>query len=461
MYLSRSLLNLGNQLNRLVEGRLWLKVILAMFLGVGFGVAIGPGTGLVPPAISELIAGWVALPGRLFLVAIQFIIVPLIVASVIRGIAAGEESENLGRLGGMALLFFLVTTLVAVALGLAAALLIQPGNYIDPGVVRAMVPDTGSGAGELAAGLPSLRDLPDVVLGVFPRDPLTTFVSGNMLQTVISAAIIGMALVVMPHRERKPLLDLLASVQSVCMVIVGWVLRFVPLAVFGLLANIAARVGFSTLVATGIYVLTVLAGLLCLLGLYLLVIALAARIGPLRFLRQAREVLLLALSTSSSAAVMPLTLQTAEEKFGVRSGISRFVIPLGTTINMAGTALYQGVAALFLAQVFAVDIGLSGLILIVVMATGASIGSPGTPGVGIVILATILESVGLPTAGIALIMGVDRILDMCRTSVNVTGDLAAALVLNRWLPEEGPSGQAATTLAGQNTPGEKRRPTGQ
>ena len=146
--------------------------------------------------------------------------------------------------------------------------------------------------------------------------------------------------------------------------------------------------------------------------------------------------MLLALSTSSSAAVMPLTLSTTEEKLGVRSGISRFVIPLGTTINMGGTALYQGVATLFLAQVFQVDIGISGMILVVVMATGASIGSPGTPGVGIVILATILESVGIPPTGIALIIGVDRILDMCRTSVNVTGDMAASITLDKLMPED-------------------------
>ena len=145
--------------------------------------------------------------------------------------------------------------------------------------------------------------------------------------------------------------------------------------------------------------------------------------------------MLLALSTSSSAAVMPLTLKTAEQQLNVRSGISRFVIPLGTTINMAGTALYQGVATLFLAQVFAVDVSLSGMVLIVVMATGASIGSPGTPGVGIVILATILESVGIPSAGIALIIGVDRILDMCRTSVNVTGDIAASIVLDKLIAD--------------------------
>lgn len=257
-----------------------------------------------------------------------------------------------------------------------------------------------------------------------------------MLQTVISAGIIGIALLAMPIDQRKPLLELLGSIQSVCMVIVSWVLKFVPIAVFGLLANISARVGVSTLLATAVYVLTVMAGLAVLMTIYMVVIAVAGKISPVSFLKAAREVLLLALSTSSSAAVMPLTLSTTEKQFGVRSGIARFVIPLGTTINMAGTALYQGVATLFLAQVFQVDIGLSGMILVVVMATGASIGSPGTPGVGIVILATILESVGIPASGIALIMGVDRILDMCRTSVNVAGDMAAAITLNRFVPEQ-------------------------
>lgn len=439
MKMSRSLLLLSHHLNRLVEGRLWLKVLIAMFLGVAFGIAIGPGTGWVAPQTTELIAGWVALPGRLFLLGIQFVIVPLVVASVIRGIAAGEETENLGRMGLMTLAFFIISTVIAVVIGLGAATLIEPGRFIDRSIIEVIAPaDAGNGAA-IGEGMPALKDLPDVMLGLFPRDPLSTFVSGNMLQTVISAMIIAMALVVMPAKEKKPLLDLLASVQSVCMVIVGWVLRFVPVAVFGLLANISARVGLSTLLATGVYVLTVILGLLCLLFVYLAVITVVTRGSPLTFLARAREVMLLALSTSSSAAVMPMTLETAEGKLGVRSGIARFVIPLGTTINMAGTALYQGVATLFLAQVFDVTIGLSGMILIVAMATGASIGSPGTPGVGIVILATILESVGIPSAGIVLIMGVDRILDMCRTAVNVTGDLAASITLNSVLLEENPA----------------------
>jgi len=436
--LSRSLINLSSSLTGLVRGKLWLQVIIAMVLGVAFGVLIGPTTQLVDSDTSELIAGWVALPGKIFLLAIQFIIIPLIVASVIRGIAAGESGEDIGKLGIFTILFFLATTTIAVVIGIGAALIIQPGAYIDSSllqniVVSEAIPDTSNA---IPASLPSLKEFPELLTGLFPKDPLATFVSGNMLQTVISAVIIGIALVAMPITQRKPILDLLGSIQSVCMVIVSWVLKFVPYAVFGLLANISARVGISTLLATAVYVATVLIGLAILLGVYLLIIAIIGRTNPLKFLKSSREVMLLALSTSSSAAVMPLTLSTTEQKLGVRPGISRFVIPLGTTINMGGTALYQGVATLFLAQVFQVDIGISGMILVVVMATGASIGSPGTPGVGIVILATILESVGIPPAGIALILGVDRILDMCRTSVNVTGDMAASITLDRLMPEE-------------------------
>jgi Na+/H+-dicarboxylate symporter len=180
-------------------------------------------------------------------------------------------------------------------------------------------------------------------------------------------------------------------------------------------------------------VATVLGALLLAFGFLMAVYAVGRRRSPWTFLRGSRDVLLLAFSTSSSAAVMPLTIRTAEEALGVRPGVSRFVIPLGTTINMAGTALYQVIATLFLAQVYQVDVGLSGLLLVVVLAVGASIGSPGTPGIGIVILAMMLGTVGIPTEGIALIIGVDRILDMSRTTLNVAGDLVAASVIDQHL----------------------------
>jgi Na+/H+-dicarboxylate symporter len=428
---ARSLIKLGDELNSLLRTRLWLQVIVAMALGIGTGILIGPTTGLVSPRLALLIGNWVALPGQLFLLAIQFVVIPLVVASVIRGICTGKESEDLGRLGAVTVSFFVATTIVAVLIGVTIALLVEPGSYIDGISVRSALAE-GAVVAE-PASIPDLAEFPGVITALFPRDPLSSFVSGNMLQIVIAAAIIGIALLSMPVEQSRPLMDLLASIQAVCMVIVKWVLHFAPLAVFGLLAEITARVGIDTLIGTGIYVLVAIGGLATLFLIYLLIGWAASGITPAGFIGRTREVLLLAFSTSSSAAVMPLTLSTAEEKLEVPPFVARFVVPLGTTVNMGGTAIYQGIAAIFLAQVFGVEIGMAGILLIVVMATGAAIGSPGTPGVGIVILATILTSVGIPAAGIAIILGVDRPLDMLRTVVNVTGDMVACLVARRLL----------------------------
>ena len=220
------------------------------------------------------------------------------------------------------------------------------------------------------------------------------------------------------------------------MTVVSWAMRLAPYAVFGLMAQLTAKIGFDALLGMAVYIATVLLGLLILLLLYLLIVYVVARETPIRFLASIREVMLLAFSTSSSAAVMPLSIKTAQQNLNVRPTISQFVIPLGATINMNGTALYQGVAAVFLAQVFGIELGLGAMLLIVVTAVGASIGSPGTPGVGMVILAMVLESVNIPAAGIVLIMGVDRLLDMSRTAVNVCGDLVAAKVMDRWLSKQ-------------------------
>jgi Na+/H+-dicarboxylate symporter len=254
------------------------------------------------------------------------------------------------------------------------------------------------------------------------------------------------------------MLDVLGSLQEVCMTVVRWAMLLAPFAVFGLMARLTSQVGVDALLGMGMYMLTVLLGLFVLLMLYLVVVFVFARISPMRFLGSMRELLLLAFSTSSSAAVMPLSIRTAEEKFGIRPSISQFVIPLGATINMNGTALYQGVATVFLAQVYGIDIGMSGLALIVVMAVGASIGSPATPGVGIVILSMLLSSIGIPPGGVALIMGVDRILDMCRTAVNVSGDVVTCCLMDRWI---GGSKSAAEEFADQRRREELREKTGQ
>jgi Na+/H+-dicarboxylate symporter len=432
---ARSLVHLTHHLQVLLRQQLWLRVLIGMALGLVAGTLIGADAGWLDQRASERVASWVALPGNLFLASIKFIVLPLILASVIRGIAAEQDLATLQRLGVRVVFFFLATTAAAIFIGCGLAFLLEPGLYIEAGRVEASYggapppPGPKPEPGQEMSGV----DIPRAILGVLPQNPFADLAAGNMLQVVVGASIFGAALLMLPEDKARPILDVMGSIQAACMVVVRWVMQFAPIAVFGLIAEITTRVGIGAIFGTAAYVGTVLLGLFILLGLYLVLVAVLGGRSPWAFLKAVREVMLLAFSTSSSAAVMPLSLRTAEDVLGVRSSVTRFVIPLGTTINMAGTALYQGAAAIFLAQVFGVDIGWPGILLITLTAIGTSIGSPGTPGVGIVILATILASVGIPEAGIALIIGVDRLLDMARTAVNVTGDIVTCVVMDRWL----------------------------
>jgi Na+/H+-dicarboxylate symporter len=430
-----SLAQLSDRLGMLVRGRLWLQVLIGMALGIVTGILLGPSTGWLTPRAAQIVGNWLALPGQLFLTLIQMIVIPLVFASVIRGLAASENLEQLRKVGLRVTLYFLVTTAIAIVIGLQAALLIEPGNFIDRDMVQSIVSTAQLPAAADDLARPDAADIPAKLAHLLPRNPLTSMVEGEMLQVVLFAVIFGVALVMMAPDQARPLLDLLGSLQEVCMTVVRWAMLLAPIAVFGLLAQLTSKIGLDALLGMAVYVGTVLLGLATLFGLYLLLLWSLGGMGPRRFLGAARDALLLAFSTSSSAAVMPLSMKTAEERLGVRSSVAQFVIPLGATINMNGTALYQGVAAIFLAQVFGIDLSIGAMALIVVTAVGASVGSPATPGVGIVILAMVLDSVGIPPAGIALIMGVDRILDMARTAINVCGDLVAARIMDRWLGE--------------------------
>lgn len=274
-----------------------------------------------------------------------------------------------------------------------------------------------------------------------------------MLQVVIFAVIFGIALVSMAPTQSKPMLELLGSLQEVCMTIVRWAMRLAPIAVFGLMAQLTTKIGLSALLGMAYYVFTVVLGLLIMFCVYMILMRVVVGKKPLEFLRGSRDVLLLAFSTSSSATVMPLSIKTAEKEFNVRPSISQFVIPLGATINMNGTALYQSVATMFLAQVYGIELSMGSMALIVAMAVGASIGSPATPGVGIVILSMVLGTVGIPPSGIALIMGVDRILDMSRTAINVTGDLVTCALMEKWV---GGKGSAEEKIAQEHAREAKR-----
>lgn len=429
----RSLKYLTDYLQSLVRNRLWLQVVIGMVLGITVGVLIGPSVGLVNPDTAAVVGDWLAFPGKLFLALIQMIVIPLIFASIIRGLAATEDLEQLRKMGLRVVMYFVATTAIAIVIGLMVALLIKPGNYIDSQTLQATMASVPVVPEQADTQTLKLNDLPQKVVALLPSNPLNSMVESNMLQVVIFAMVMGVALVMMAPAQSKPLLDLLGSLQEVCMTVVRWAMLLAPIAVFGLLAQLTAKLGLEALMGMAIYVGTVLLGLLILFMFYLLVIFLIARQSPFSFIHSVRDVLLLAFSTSSSAAVMPLSIKTAEEKLHVRPSVSQFVIPLGATINMNGTALYQGVAAIFLAQVYGIDISTGGMILILLTAVGASIGAPATPGVGIVILSMILGTVGIPAVGVALIIGVDRILDMSRTAINVSGDLVAAKLMDRWV----------------------------
>ncbi len=428
-----SLKYMSHHLHDLIESRLWLKILLGMFLGVAVGLLLGPFGGFVEPGMAEVIGEWIALPGYIFLGLLKMIVIPLVLASIILGIASSESMADLKKTGLSTALYFIVTTAIATCIGLGMALFIKPGQYIGGELLQAaMEGETPSAAQDMEFSL-SIGDLPSKIGGLLPTNPLDAMVQGEMLQVVIIAIIVGVALVSLSRRLAVPLIHLLNSVQAICMTVVKWSMALAPVAVFGLLTKFTIMLGIDALVGMAVYVATVLASLGLLMGMNLIIISVLARKNPFDFLKAVWDVLLLAFSTSSSAAVMPVSIKTAEEKLGVRPSISQFVIPLGATVNMNGTALYQGVATVFLAEVFGVHLGLGQLVLVMVMAVAAAIGTPSIPGVGIVILAMILSSVGIPTTGIALIMGVDRILDMTRTAVNVAGDLVTCTVMDRFI----------------------------
>ncbi|MBA3900204.1 MAG: dicarboxylate/amino acid:cation symporter [Bacteroidetes bacterium] len=424
---SKPLQSLYFHLQALIEGKLYVKVLIGLFAGVAFGIIIGPETGFVKPETSQILGNWFALPGNIFIRMVQMIMIPLVVSSIIFGIAGGENKDSLKTVGPMAGIYFMGTTIISIIVGVALALTVKPGNFIDASFLTNMpvvesVEENGTG---------SIANVPKLLSQILPDNPLRSMMTGEMLSIVIFAIIVGLALNSLKSKSSAPVLDLLFSVQEICMAVTRWAMILAPFAVFGLIGQITAQVGINALAGLGIYILTVIAGLLIIFMLNLLIINFFTNTRPAKFLASVKDLLLLAFSMASSAAVMPLSMKTVEEKFGVSKEISRFIIPIGATINMNGTALYQAVATIFLAQVFGLELNLLSIILIIVTTVAASIGTPSSPGAGIIILATVLSSVGIPIEAIALVMGVDHILGMSRTAINVTGDVAACLVFDK------------------------------
>lgn len=407
--------------------KLWFQVIIGMILGVVLGLMLSPSAfALVDEKIAYAIAPWIALLGNIFLALIKMIVIPLVMSSIILGITSAGNVETLKSLGYKIAPYFVFTTIIAVALGIFITYLIHPGTYVSSDIVNQVVPTTVQVVKEAKE-----ISVPDMIVDLIPISTAKAELDGNILAFVVLAIFIGVALMNIEEEDARPLKDLAKSLQAFSMKVVDWAMKLAPYAVFGLLCNITIKIGFDAISSMFMYVLTVILGLLLLLSFYLIMVYFIAKIKPLDFLSKIREVQLLAFSTSSSAAVMPLSMKTAEDELNIPTPISKFIIPLGATVNMDGTALYQVCAAIFLTQLFGIDLSLIEVIILAFTTVGASIGAPSTPGVGIVILATILQGIGVPVEGIALILGVDRILDMCRTTINVTGDLTATLVMKK------------------------------
>lgn len=418
--------NLIGAIESWISTRLWLQVMAALAAGILAGSALGPEVGLIGRDHAEILGAWLAVPGKVFLGLISIVLVPLVVGSIIQGLTGTTDSARLRSVGLKLLLFVALTTTAAASLGVVIANEVKPGRYVSMAVG-----DRDHPVIERPAPRPSgetvLQATPDLLVGLLPTNPQKALLNQDLLAIVILAILAGLACQQANRDKMHGVLQLIDGLLEISMVVVKWAMYLTPYAVFGLTAQLISQQGIATVASLGVYMATVVGGLLLLAAGYYLIVALSGR-NPLRFARAAGEAQLLGFSTSSSAAVMPLSIETLVRKLGVDKNMAGIIIPLGATINMAGTALYQAVAVIFMTQIAGHDLSVSEQIMIVGTLVVSSVGAPGTPGVSIVILANVITGFGIPAIGLPLILGVDRLLDMCRTVINITGDLAAGVL---------------------------------
>ncbi|HSJ33024.1 MAG TPA: dicarboxylate/amino acid:cation symporter [Longimicrobiales bacterium] len=406
-----------------------------ILLGLALGAVAGVATNLfaADAAWVELIITYIAQPlGQVFLGMLFMVVMPLVFTTLAVGVAGLGDLSSLGRVGGKTIAFFLATTFCAVVLGLTLANIVAPGTGIDPAVRAALLAEYSSQAADRVVASENTGFGIQTFVNIVPRNPLAAAVSGDMLGVIFFTLMFGIALTRIPHELSAPVIRGLEGIAQTIIEVIGFAMRLAPYGVAGLIFSVTAQFGFDVLRSLALYVVMVLFGLivhqfgtLALIGRFL------AGVSPRTLYSRARFMMITAFSTSSSNATMPTTLRTAEEEFGVPREIAGFVIPLGATMNMNGTALFEGMTVLFLAQVFGIDLSLGAQLIVVIMSIITAIGAAGVPGGSIPLLVMVLIMVGIPGEGIALILGVDRILDMARTVPNVTGDLLASVVVAR------------------------------
>ncbi len=356
--------------------------------------------------------------GRIFIASLKLLVVPLVLVSLICGSSSLGDSARMGPIAVKTLGFYLATTAIAVSLALLAAVFIGPGNNVDL-------------AGDVSYQAVSPPPLTDVLVDIFPSNPVRAMADGKMLQIIVFALLVGYAISHAGEQGRR-IASFFRDLEAVVMKMVEILMALAPYGVFALLARLFSDMGIGAILDLGAYFLTVLA-VLIFHGLvtYSLLLKFFAGLSPAILLRKLRPVWAFAFSTASSGATLPVTLRTVERRLGVHNAVAGFTVPLGATINMDGTAIMQGVATVFIAQVYGVDLSFGAFVTVILTATLASIGTAAVPGVGLITLALVLEQAGLPVEGIALIIGVDRLLDMVRTAINVTGDATVSVIVGR------------------------------
>lgn len=365
---------------------------------------------------SFLVDGILEIIGQIFMASLRMLVVPLVFVSLVCGVCSLQDTTKLGRIGGKAIGLYLLTTAIAISLAIFIAIIIGPGENVN------MITSTSFNGREAPT-------FAEVIIQMFPTNPFDAFAKGNMLQIIIFALLFGIA-IALSGKAGERIANLFEDLSEVIMKLVAILMNIAPYGVFALLATLFTTVSIETFGNLIIYFLVVLFVLIAhALVTYPIILKLLTGLNPFVFLKKMRSAAIFAFSTASSNATIPVTLETATKKMGVKNSIASFTVPLGATINMDGTAIMQGVATVFIAQVFNQDLSLADYITVILTATLASIGTAGVPGVGLIMLAMVLEQVGLPVEGIALIIGVDRLLDMTRTAVNVTGDSMVGVIV--------------------------------
>jgi len=412
------------------------KILLGMLFGVLFGLLLSQFEWG-----RDLVVDWIKPFGTIFINVLKLIAVPLILASLIKGVSDLKDITQLSSMGSRTIGLYLMTTLTAVTIGLSIVNLIKPGNTISDEtrteLLSAYASDaaakqTVAAAQKEAGPLQALVDMVPSNIFAAMQD------NGNMLQVIFFAIFFGIGIVLIPQKKSQSVKDFFDALNEVILKLIDLIMIAAPYGVFALLAALVAEAPSSDLFkALGLYTITVLLGLLCMLFFYIILVRLVTgeKIGF--FLKGISPAQLLAFSTSSSAATLPVTMERVHEHLGVEEDVSSFVLPIGATINMDGTSLYQAVAAMFIAQAFGMDLSLGAQLGIIATATLASIGSAAVPGAGMVMLVIVLAQAGIPEAGLALIFAVDRPLDMCRTSINVTGDASVSIIVAKSLGKLG------------------------